>query len=244
MIDDGGNEQGAPLNFASGCSNLARVGSKWSFLELNAGPGTSLVVFDGTQSTEMPLAFSKEQYAWDRVVFDDGSFVVSGFWEDVNTQKTTNWLTPFDAHGNPLNAGAPVLGFDSAPVILARAGDQAMAGWNGSTIEVMPVDAKAQSLGATQTVTTDTPVYELSMFAEPNGDVLVAWIVLGGSTNDMSLHARVVAPDGTPRGPETLLESGLATVQIHGAIESTGARAVLVVTTNKGKVEALPLTCQ
>jgi hypothetical protein len=243
-IDTSGHEQGNVKTFSDDCRSLSRSGSKWSFLSIGSQGGGSLVTFDDQQQLEAPLVLSQPEYVWDRVVLADGSFLLSSFWEDTNTATYTNWVTPFDAQGGSLGSSAAITGYNSAPVLLARAGDHAMAAWNWSTIDVMPVDAKGHTLGAAQTVTTDNPVYELSLFTQPNGDVLVAWIVLGEPTNDMSLHARVVAPDGTPLGPETLLESGLATVQIHGAIESTGARAVLVVTTNKGKVEALPLTCQ
>jgi hypothetical protein len=244
-VDASGEEQGAVKTFASDdCRSLSGAGTKWSFLSIASQGGGSLVTLDGATQTETPLVLAQPEYVWDRVVLSDGSFLASSFWEDANTATYTNWLTPFDAKGEALGPSVAVAGFDAAPLLLARAGDHAMAGWDWSTVEALPVDAKGSALASAQTITADNPIYELSLFTQPNGDVLVAWVVLGGPTNDMSLHARVVAPDGTPRGPETLLETGLASVQIHGAIESTGARAVLVLTTNEGKVEALPLTCQ
>ncbi len=243
-VDASGQEQGAVKTFASDCRSLAGAGSNWSFLSIGSQGGGSLVTFDAAEQSETPLVFPQQEYVWDRVVLADGSSLVSSFWEDANTATYTNWVTPFDAHGNSLGPSVAVAGYDSAPLLVARAGDHAMVGWSFSTIEVMPVDAKGNALGPAQTISADHPTYELSLFTQPNGDVLVAWTVLGNPTNDLSLHARIVAPDGTPRGPETLLETGLATVQIDGAIESTNARAVIVVTTNEGKVEALPLTCQ
>lgn len=241
-VDVSGHEQDFTSLGAPGCTSLARMGAKWSFLRLNNGGG-SLVVFGNGPNIETPLVITQQQI-WDRVVFADGSFLVSAFWEDAQTAKDTNWLTPFDVNGTSLGPSIAVTGFDSAPVLLARAGDHAMSGWDWTNVEVTPVTTTGKPLGSPQTVTTDSPPYELSLFTQPNGDVLVAWIVLDETTNDMSLHARVIAPDGTPRGDETLLQDGIESVQLHGAIESTGARALLTVTTKDGTAEALPLTCQ
>lgn len=244
-VDDSGHETGAVKFFDYvGCRSLSRFGSKWSFLWAPDTGGGSLVTFDDASTAIRSLQFAQPQYTWDRVVFADGSFVVSAFWEDVNTAKDTNWLTPFDAQGNSLGPSITVTGYDSAPVLLARAGDHAMAAWQWTKVNALPVTKLGGQLSLAQTVTTDTPIYELSLFTQPNGDVLVVWIVLDSPTSDMSLHARVVDPDGVPRGPATLLLGGLTSTQVHGAIESTGARALLTLTAKDGTIEALPLTCQ
>jgi hypothetical protein len=243
-VDVSGHEQDFKTLGGTGCVSLARVGAKWSFLNLDQGGGASLVVFGNGAVIETPLAFSQAEYVWDRLVLVDGSFLVSSFWEDANTAKDTNWLTPFDAQGAALGPSIAVVGYDSAPVLLARAGDHAMAAWQWTNVNALSVTALGAQLSLAEVVTTDSPIYELSLFTQPNGDVLFVWILLDEKTNDFSLHARVIDPDGMPRGPATLLSNDVTSTQVHGAIESTGARALLTVTTKAGTIEALPLTCQ
>jgi hypothetical protein len=244
-VDASGHEQDFTSLGGPGCISLARAGAKWSFLRPKDGGGGSLVVFGNGPQIETPLTFAPQQYVWDRTVFADGSFLVSAFWEDEQTAKDTNWLTWFDLNGKPLHPSIAVPGFESAPVLLARAGDHAMAAWQWTNVSALPTGEDGTPSSPTaENVTTDGPIYELSLFAQPNGDVLFVWTALDEKTNDFSLHARVIAPDGTPRGPETFLLSGITSAQLHGAIESTGARAMLTVTTNDGTIEALPLVCQ
>ena len=243
-VDTSGHEQDFTSLGAPGCTSLARAGARWSFLRRSENGGGSLVTFGNGPQVETPLAFADAQAVWDRVVLADGSFIASGFWEDAQTAVYTDWLTPFDANGAPLGASVVVPGFDQAPVLLARGGDHVMAAWQWTNVTALPVSTLGAPLAPSQSVTTDAPIYELSLFTQPNGDVLVAWIVLDEKTDDMSLHARVIAPDGTPRAAETLLASGLESAQVRGAIESNGARALLVVSTKDGTIEALPLECQ
>jgi len=246
MIDGEGHETDTMKSLGGpGCRSLAHTGTQWSFLRTaDGGGGASLVVVDQGYELETPLVFSSAQYVWDRVVFGDGSFLVSGFWEDEQTATYTNWLTPFDVHGGELGSSVAVFGFESAPVLVARAGDHTLAAWQWTDVSALSVGKDGQPLSLVQNVTTDSPIYDLSLFAQPNGDVLFAWIVLDEQTNDFSLHARIVTPDGMPRGPATLLSNDVTSFQVHGAIESTNARALLTLTTKDGTIEALPLTCQ
>jgi len=250
-IDDSGHETGAEKAFDNlGCRALSRFGSKWSFLWGQDGGGGELIVFDDQSVAVHSLQLQPLQYVWDRVVFADGSFLVSAFWEDEQTAKYINWLTWFDDSGKVLSPSIAVPNavdpdFDSAPVLVARAGDHAMAAWQSTNVSALPIEEDGQPLSLTvQTVTTDAPIYELSLFTQPNGDVMVVWMVLDEQTNDFSLHARVIAPDGTPRGPATLLSNDVTSFQVHGAVESTNARALLTFVTKDGTIEALPLTCQ
>lgn len=199
--DASGHETGTPKYFDfPGCRSLARSGSKWSFLWAQDGGGASLVTFDDAFSAIGGLAFAQPEYVWDRIVFADGSFLVSSFWEDTITAKDTNWLTPFDASGSALGPSIVVPGYDSAPVLLARAGDHAMAAWQWTNVNALSVTKLGGQLSLAQVVTTDSLIYELSLFTQPNGDVLFAWIALDEKTNGFSLHARVIDPDGMPRG--------------------------------------------
>ena len=238
-----GSEVGAPLALGtSPCLALASQGGRWTFLrDTNAETPVSLVTLQGSSTSESMLSTPGPQVIWDRLVFPDGSFLLDTFFEDASGQYT-NWLGPFDASGAALGPQIPVAGYDSAPVQLVRAGNAAMAAWWWSSIRTLPVDELGHATGPAQTVSTDSPVYEMSLFAAPDGDVLVTWILLEPN-GDMSLHARALATDGTPRGPATLLAPQVSSAVVRGAIESTGARALLAVTARDGSIEALPLTC-
>ncbi len=242
-LDETGHELGDPVDAGTQrCFALASNGSQWSFLRDDGQGNTSLVSLQNGTTTEKKLQFASTQVLWDRVVFPDGSFLLDSFLEQANTQYD-NTLTPYDASGNLLGGGSIIGGFEGAPALITRAGNAAMAAWSWSTIEALPVDHLGHAAGPAQMISNATPTYELSIFPVPNGDVLATWIVLEPS-NAMSLHARALAPDGTPRGAATLLAPDVGEHVVYGAVDSSGARAVLAFMAKDGTIEALPLTCQ
>ncbi len=241
-MDQTGHELEGAIDLGTGrCTALAANGKSWSFLDADGQGNVSLVGLENGTTKKKTLETAAPQVLWDRVVFTDGSFLLDTFLEQANAQYD-NTLTPYDTSGNPLGPGNLIGGFVGAPASIARAGSGAMATWSSSTIEALPVDTLGQTAGAAQMVSNASTVYELSIFPVPNGDVLAVWVLLE-PTNEMSLYARALAPDGTPRGPERLLSQDVTSAVVYGAVESTGARALLAVTTKDGALEALPLMC-
>ncbi len=242
-LDRGGHDQGAPIALgAPGCIAIAAVGSRWSFLRAGVGgvtPATLDLLDPGTgHETLTVLGVPSGQVLWDRLVFDDGSFLVDTFREEA---KYTDWLEPFAPDGAAAGPQIPVAGFDSAPVWLASAGSGAVAAWTWGALHVLPVDRHGAPAGLERAVVTGQTIYGMVVLPAPDGDVLLAWMSLEAGSH-FSTYVQALAPDGTARGPATQLETNVDNSRIYGAVAPDGTRALLARQRQDGIV-ALPLSC-
>jgi hypothetical protein len=170
-------------------------------------------------------------------LFDDFSFLIDSFAEDPKTGVYTAWLTLFGADGQALGAELVVPSGHTAPVWLAATRNGALAAWSWNSLFVLPVDRSGAPTGPSQTVVANKEIYEMAILPAPDGDVLAVWTELEPD-NVFAMYVEALAPDGTARGPATLVQRPAAEVRIRGVVERSGARALLTIGT-----EALPLTC-
>lgn len=233
----------APVG-SPGCGALAPAGGGFSFV-LTTGDGltpATLTALDasGSPGATTTLGLPAGQVFWDRLAFDDQSFLVYTFLEDVSTANDTDWLAPFDASGSALGPQQTMSAIVTAPVTLVPTKTGALGAWTWSAGNVRPLDRHGVPTGPDVNVTGSATVYGTLLLPTPDGDVLYVWSQLDGSS--FSLHAIALAPDGTPRGPATLLDDDVEDARLFGAVESSGDRALLVRMTSKG-VESRTLDC-
>jgi hypothetical protein len=240
-MDPEGHEQGAAISLgADNCMSLEALDGAWSFLRgapSLSTPGALDVLDPATgKETTTPLAIPAGQALWERLRFDDGSFLIDSFRED-STGADTTWLAPFAKDGAAIGPQLVVPDVHTAPVWLVVTKDGALAAWWSGSFFALPIDRFGAPTGPLQTVVADKDIYELVVLPVPDGDVLAAWTELEPS-NDFATYVVALAPDGTPRGPATLVASPAGEARLRGVVEPNGARALLVT-----GMSALPLTC-
>lgn len=245
-MDFAGHELSSPSITQDGtaCIGLAaRADGAWTFLRTSADGTTPLALdaLDQGKITETPLTTPPQRALWDRLVFDDGTFLVDTFAEDVATAKYQDWLAPFDAKGKPAGSEVVVPDYDSAPVLLVPAGTGALAVWTWDSLYATPIDRHGAFVGAKQAVAAKKSVYEIALAPAPDGDVLLAWSELGDASA-LTTYVAAMSPEGTLRGPSTFVDKGAAASRMFAAVDPSGARAVLVTSMTEGLV-AQALAC-
>jgi hypothetical protein len=178
---------------------------------------------------------------WERSAFDDESFLLSAFEEDVRTVVYTDWLEHFDRSGRLLEKAVVVDGFDSAPVRLIATAGGALTAFIRDGLFVQAVDRDGRATAPRQSLAAGGPVYQLTLVPAPGGDVLVTWLEL---TRDSTFAVRfqVVGPDGAPRGPAGEAPGAYENGALAGVVEGGGSRAVLLASRSDG-LATIPLTC-
>ncbi|HEY1954582.1 MAG TPA: hypothetical protein VGH28_03205 [Polyangiaceae bacterium] len=244
-LDASGHETSSVVSAgATGCGLLAPDGDAFSFLRAQDGELTPVTLTkldaSGQPGSPTTLSLPSGQALWDRLAFDDQTFLLYTFIEDTTTGAYTGWLAPFDATGATLAPQVTETGVPTAPLSLAATKSGALASWTWSSAKVRPIERHGAPTGPDVDVTGPATVYDTLLVPAPDGDVLFAWTELDGAA--FSLHAIALAPDGTPRGPATVLDPKMDDARLYGAVESTGARALLVRSTIDG-LAASSLDC-
>ncbi len=242
-LDADGADVGAMAPQAtSACSALAAESDGFSYLSPSAQGETPVALAridaQGVLRATTPLMVPPNRALWDRYVFDDGTFLLDTFAEDANGVYT-DWLQRFDARGNPL-APESVVGANTAPVWVAATAMGALAGWEWSTVSLVPVTRDGAPSGPVQTEPATGALYGMTLASVPNGDAMLLSLVLDGAS-EFDLYAQAVAPDGSARGTATLIRTSQEQSRIYAIVAPAGDRALLVF--EDGGVRTLPLTC-
>jgi hypothetical protein len=246
-LDAAGNEKAGVVPLGSpSCSGLSALDAGWSFLQADQSFGSPLHLekLDSTAMhlTDVPLPTPDGQVLWERLVFDDGSFLVDTFAENPTTAVYTDWLEPYDKTGLAESQETVVNGFESAPVWLVATKTGALEAWSGTGIYARAINRNGVPTGLLQTLAEGATIHEFALLPVPNGDVLAVWSQVEANS-DMSLHAQPLGSDGgVPLGADTPLGNANGAQRIYGAVEPGGARAVLMMARQDG-LAAIPLSC-
>jgi hypothetical protein len=242
-LDAEGADVGAMVPQASpACGALAPESDGFSYMAPSAQWDTpvALARIDarGVLRDTTPLMVAAERAFWDRYVFDDGTFLLDTFAEDA-TGAYADWLQHFDARGNPLAPESNV-GANTSPVWLAGTATGVLAGWEWSTVSLVPVTQDGAPSGPVQTEPAGGPLYGMTLASVPNGDAMVLSLVLNAA-NEFELYVQAAAPDGSARGAATLVRTSQEQSRVYAVVAPAGDRALLVF--EDGGVRTLPLTC-
>jgi hypothetical protein len=243
-LDANGADVGAIAPQASSaCGALAAESDGFSYLSASAQGETPVALArvdaQGAPRDTTPLMVPSARALWDRYVFDDGTFLLDTFSEDATTGVYTDWLQHFDSRGNPL-ARESVVGANTAPVWVTATATGALAGWEWTSVNLVPVTRDGAPSGPLQGPGRMGPLYGMTLASAPNGDAMLLSLVLDG-TSDFDLYAQAVAADGTARGPATLIRTSQEQGRIYAIVAPAGDRALLVL--EDGGVRTLPLMC-
>jgi hypothetical protein len=244
---NGGDDGSVAALGGARCFALAGIGDGFTYLT-TASDGSSpasLATIDarGAPRATAALGVAANRAVWDRLVFDDGSFLLYSFREDNVSAAYTSWLQHFDAQGAALAPEVDV-GANTAPVLLAPTAAGALAAWEpvgagGPRIEVVEIDRNGIATGVPKIFPIAGSLYGLSLVPVPDGDVILVWLEETGSgSSNWALSARALGPDGAARGPGTVILEGVEAEPVHGVVEETGGRALVVF-----GLQALPLVC-
>jgi len=226
-----------------GCRSFAVDGDGFSFL-VPSSQGVTPVELDHADARGMPtsgvrLDVPKGRSVWNRLVFDDGSFLLGTFSEDPRTAVYTDWLQRFDRKGNALGPETTV-GANTAPVLLARTSRGALAAWQWSNVHVVPMDRDGVRTGAEHLFAGGSPLYGATLTTTPTGDVLLTWVDLG-SDSHFRLSAQALGPDGAAYDAPVLLRAQLPSDRVFPVVAPSGDRGVVVYADHG--IRALPIGC-
>lgn len=222
----------------TGCFGLASTPAAYSVLVPSAQFETpvSLVRISGSGEvlTTTPLDVPAGRAVWNR--FGTGNdFVLSTFREDPTTSVYTDWLQHFDIRGNAL-ASEVAIAANTAPVLVAATNTGLLAGWSWGDYHLAPLERDAHPNGPQQTIKAGAAIYEMTLAGA--GDVMLASMELAPKSG-FDLIVRSVAPDGTPRGPATVVAHPKQTGRIVALIEYDHALLLWA----DGGIRALQLEC-
>ncbi len=249
-LDANGAERGDVVGYAYyGCRKFAASADGFSLFVQSAQTGAmaDLVGLDarGMRRTSATLYGRAGHQVWDRLVFDDGSFLLHSLLLDPITYRRSHWVQHFDTAGAALSSDFELKGVDASVLFLAPSATGALAAWSSLANSLVPLDRDGRTTGPIQMVPTKERVYEMSLVAVPNGDVLLVW-----QESDITRHSdffvQAFAPNGQPRGAATLLKQQMPNLGYFGAVvESSGDRALVVFTATGegGGARATPLRC-
>ena len=230
-LDANGGDAGQVVVLGTlGCGAIAADGDGFSYLTPSAQSATpatlNRVNARGAARSSTALAMPAGRALWDRLVLDDGSFLVNSFREDTATGNYTDWLQHFDAQGAALASENVVINANTAPVLLAPSATGLLAAWDRSAVNVVSLDRDGRENGLVQLVSTTAALYGTLLVPVSGGDVLLLWWQDG--TGRYDLFAQAMSPSGLPRGPATMLKSQSAAARFYAVADPRGDRAVLV----------------
>jgi hypothetical protein len=247
-LDANGADLAAPVPVAdAACGAFARAGGGTSYLAPSSQgetpPNLARLDVHGAAAGRTTLAVPAGRALWDRLLFDDDSFLLYTFREDPQTQRYTGWLQHFDVVGAALAPEADVPD-DGVPVRTAATSAGAIAAWEtavpgGLPLGVVSIDRDGRRTGPVGSLPASGAQYGLALAATPDGGALAAWLELHGPS-DWRLVVQALAPDATARGEARPVLEGVQASRFQ-IVVGTPDRALLLY--GDAGVNALPLVC-
>jgi len=254
-LDLEGHELGPPVDLAPGelCRSLESAGDGFSLVlsGLDGGSPLSLAFVDAdgrlTSRADLPPP-GEDRTWWSRTMFEDGSFLSYTKTQDLVTGTYEGWLQSFDAVGAPLGEAVPI-GENAVPVEVAPTSEGALAVWmtaasGGLPLRLRPIDRLGRARGETRDVPAEGALYGMTIRSLPDGGALLAWEESHFDAEPMwRLRVQSLSADGSPRGaPSTVRTVGHAEAW-DLLVDPSGARALLVTSSDGRDVDAQPLRC-